>query len=237
MSPQKPIVVTPNETRRISNRKPEPFSEVSQRSSDTSYETKSNNRFYVSLNGGAAFTQNLKSDLTSSSDFILDTGVAGYHAAAAAGYKFLKNFRVELEGSFSRTNINKATVALTSLGLAAVDDSVEGHVNSLAAMGNIYYDFSVVKKYVPYIMGGVGGVYLELDNVDSPSLFKFDDKDFAIAFQFGAGIHYLLTDNMSLDFSYRFFKAIDPKFQNIIGTEIKPSFNDHRLGIGILYSF
>ena len=59
------------------------------------------------------------------------------------------------------------------------------------------WNFTASKKIIPYISAGGGPIYT---NLDIPGL----GSEFNGNYQAGAGFHYLIKKNMTVDFNYRF---------------------------------
>jgi opacity protein-like surface antigen len=86
-------------------------------------------------------------------DFIYDYSLVG---TGAFGYAWVPldspaGFRLELEGSYRRTEVEHLVDSATASILTA-----EGYLESIGAMFNAYVDFNLGKKFVPYVGGGIG---------------------------------------------------------------------------------
>ena len=124
--------------------------------------------------------------------------VWGLTAAAGVSVPVAGNYvRAELEYGQNRT-ANKGMVDVSFIDVAY-------RLKTQSILFNGYYDFETCTRLVPYVGAGFGwantkGRVIE-DNSDN---VKFDN--WAFAWQVGAGTTYELTENLALDFGYRFMK-------------------------------
>ena len=150
-----------------------------------------------------------------------------FFGAFATGWKFSTGFRLELESSFSRNDVESVNGA-TAGGRLQV-----GGINI-----NALYDFSPFGRVTPYI--GLGFGYSSFSAKSMPlgaAGVAVSDRDWAPTAQGIAGITFNLNQRWSLFGDYRYFVALsDPEFQTPTGiTEVEH--HDNRLMIGVRYSF
>ncbi len=91
----------------------------------------------------------------------------GFQYTVAFGRDFLEEFRLEFELSYLASQSYSGAVSGTEL---RVDDifNVDADVDSTIVMANIAYDFDQLNWWsTPYIRGGIGVAYTEVDAVSS----------------------------------------------------------------------
>ncbi len=150
----------------------------------------------------------------------------GYTVSAAIGRQF-GAFRGELELAYQSNDIDThnnvavgggiidsedAGVLITgspNLGVtvgALVDDG-EGSIDTTYLMANGYYDFTPLGPVRPYVGGGVGVGFVNVDY--SPSGVQIVDDDATVfAYQLIAGASYDISDRTALFAQYR-YRATD----------------------------
>lgn len=75
---------------------------------------------------------------------------------------------------------------------------------------NVYYDFVNDSDFTPYVGGGLGGAYLDVtsDTTIHSSGWSYDANgntgQWNFAWNLGGGVAYKVSDNMALDFGYRY---------------------------------
>ena len=131
----------------------------------------------------------------------------------AAGYRFNPNFRLEGEVSYRENDLS-----LTG---------TSGESKTGTAFVNAWYDWANTSKFTPYVGGGIGIAHNELKGTAFGTYF--DDKDYAFAYQAGAGVAYNLCPHFDLTADYRFVDT--SKFEN--GEDLKA----HEVLAGVRYSF
>jgi outer membrane autotransporter protein len=82
----------------------------------------------------------------------------------------------------------------------------------------------------PYLMAGVGG---ENVGVDGTYLgFSYSEDETVFAGQVGAGLASAVSENVSIDTEYRYFRAKNPEFDGV-----EAEISGHRLQVGVRYTF
>jgi opacity protein-like surface antigen len=155
---------------------------------------------YMSANLGYADLMNSSIE-NSPAEFKWDGGVV---TNVAVGYDFV-GFRAEGEIGYQYNEIDKVRVNNNSYNV-----NNNGEIYNWNFMANGYYDFHNQSAFTPFVMAGIGVVYVELD----PKNGINNDDDTVFAYQFGAGVAYALSDTVNLTASYRYFAADDPEFYN-----------------------
>lgn len=156
---------------------------------------------YLSSSFGGAFGTDLGLD---SADRGYDSG---WWTSFAIGYQLTQPIRLELEGSYSKSNFNGGDDR----------DSIE----ATALLFNGWYDFNANAPLSYYVGGGLGGAHIVPGN-DANGL----------ALQLGGGLKFKLNERFALNLDYRYFTAPSLSFNNI-----DASFSEHRLGVGISMLF
>lgn len=137
------------------------------------------------------------------------------------GYMFENGVRVELE--------RKQTAAEFQLDVfdasgARVARS-ESDYDVTALMANVWYDFKADDegRWRPYVGLGIGPSEMELDG----------DSDEGMAYQFGGGLRWHMTERLALGGSYRYFQVDDGNFE---GLEVEGQ-AQQLLGVDLIYHF
>jgi opacity protein-like surface antigen len=159
--------------------------------------------WYVSVFGGAAFSQDIDYDLFQSGVQAYDGHQeldTGFLVGGAIGTRLWDAVRAEIEVSYQR---NKAgDVLYDNPGNYPYDGN--GYSDAIYVLGNAWYDIPVSEDIVPYLGGGAGIAFVKQD-IDQPDdTFGPSGRDSGFAFQLGGGVGFSLTDNIVLDVGYRF---------------------------------
>ncbi len=155
---------------------------------------------------------------------------SGFVFGGAVGYQILEQWRVELGATYEGRDLDAAD------SLLLLDS---GDVDVLAVMASFYRDFSlkiggdIIK---PFIGGGIGVARLELDNLVPafPNGPVPDEQDTNFAWTGTAGVGYQLTEQLALDFRYRYMDAgaftVDTTFETSEG-----DYRSHAIMVGMRY--
>lgn len=146
----------------------------------------------------------------------------GYALSAAIGRRF-GNWRGELELAYQSNDVDThrdvqaagiplgaedAGVLITgspNLGVSVADlvAAGRGSVDTTFAMANLYYDFNAWSGFTPYVGGGIGAGFVNVDY--SPSDVQIVDDDATVlAYQVIAGASYDVSDRIELFAQYRY---------------------------------
>lgn len=147
----------------------------------------------------------------------------GYTLSAALGRRFGNGLRGEVELAYqsndvdTHNNVQAAAIPLDNedvgvlisgapLQGATVGEVVadgRGSVDTTFLMANLYYDFAQYGALTPYVGGGLGVGFVNVDY--SPSgVGIVDDNDTVLAYQLVAGASYAFNDNTALFAQYRY---------------------------------
>lgn len=150
--------------------------------------------------------------------------------AAAAGYRFNPNVRVEGEVSY-RNNDYADTIT---------GASASGDIKGTTLMANAWYDFANASALTPYVGGGLGIMRANADVKFPGFITTIDDSDVAFAWQLGGGLAYDVTSSVALTADYRYmdtgnfnFKVSNGGVANIDAGD----YSAHEVRVGARYSF
>ena len=142
----------------------------------------------------------------------------GYAINGQVGYAFNNGFRVELEGSYTRydvdrhsgltvggANIDGVDVAVLTRGApAATNPSVgavfadgQGRVSNFGLFGNVFYDINTGSSFKPYVGAGIGYQWADIQYRPS-GVDVADDNDGGFAYQLMAGASFAVSDNAEI---------------------------------------
>lgn len=84
--------------------------------------------------------------------------------------------------------------------------------SALTFMANGYLDIGMAGSAIePYVMAGIGVASVSFND----EIKGIDDSDTVLAYQFGAGLGFEATSNVTLDLGYRYFMTGDVTFDDI----------------------
>jgi opacity protein-like surface antigen len=168
---------------------------------------------------------NVPAGSTAAVELEFDTG---FFINFAPGYDF-GDFRLESEFAYEVNNIGKINETLNAPGVDPVSDSSYvkgGNVTNLSLLFNGYYDFLKGSAVRPYITAGIGVARV------NAQIEGDDDTDSVFAYQVGVGLSYNMSENVALDFGYRYFATSD---LDAFGLEFSNS--SHSILLGARYNF
>ena len=181
--------------------------------------------FYVGAEGGVNW-------LLNNGIYSMDTGWA---AGGVVGYDFVGP-RVELEGVFrhnngSRPNFFASTTCTNPPATVAPNQpictttsggTVRGHIEQLAVLANLLYDFVPGATITPYIGAGAGVAFVDQD-INGCSLCSTQ-----FAYQGILGLSWNIDQNFRVNLDGRYYGTTSP------GTYIN---NDITLMVGVSFKF
>lgn len=151
----------------------------------------------------------------------------GWNAGAVLGAHVMDNLRAEVEVSHSQLKTNSKLDVTVFNGTAferAESGNDSDHLSSTFILGNLWFDIPFNDRISPYVGGGAGIAHVNGDfgasnNNGTAENFSatISARDWAFAYQLGAGLRFGITDKIMIDAGYR-FKGIDsvnlgnPKF-------------------------
>jgi len=136
--------------------------------------------------------------------------------------------RVEGELSYRKNDTDKLSATVSIFGPPPVhaETPIDGEIEALSLMANIYKDFETNSVLTPFIGLGVGFSKLDAELEGQSE----DDTVFAYQFILGTGIK--VAETVNIDISYRYFATSDPQFDT---TEME--YASHNLMLGARFSF
>lgn len=163
----------------------------------------------------------------------------GVDVGGTAGFD-LGYVRLEGELSYKQGNIRRIDDQLTGINYY----DIHGRIGALALMGNIFFDLHNPSPITPYIGGGIGAAFLNLDNIYGTSNSTGDrvqlypsDHETNLAYQGGAGLNLAITRRISLDLGYRYFMTNRTRFNNGSTVENDLRFESNNVAIGLRVKF
>jgi len=142
------------------------------------------------------------------------------------GYKFLSNWRTELEYAYRNTDVTRTQASGAASG--------EATANTL--MWNVLYDFEGFGQVTPYIGAGLGMINLDLENVTplaGGSSIDTDENDFA--YQGILGANFDVSENLDLFAQYQYL-ASELDFSTSAGSS-DVDYDAHTVFVGLRYLF
>ncbi len=145
--------------------------------------------------GDVGYSVNEDPDLSlASTSFNNEKMDESWSIGAGFGYNFTDNIRgdLTLDHRFEAdvTGTNSLTAARSTATLA-----------STVGLANLYYDFRDREHFAPYLGGGIGWSYNEMDGQTGAAS---SDESFELALAAMAGFSYRLDDGWLFDAGYRF---------------------------------
>ncbi|XUU59477.1 outer membrane protein [Erythrobacter sp. HA6-11] len=148
----------------------------------------------------------------------------GYAISGQIGYAFENGLRTELEGSFTKydvdshseltvggTDIDALDVAvLTRAAPDAANPTVgaviadgQGSVKNFGLFGNVFYDIQTGSAFKPYVGAGLGYQWVDVEFAPS-GVDVADDDDGAFSYQLMAGAGFAVTESVDLFAQYTY---------------------------------
>lgn len=196
---------------------------------------------YIGLSGGIALPEDSQNSgefdtaVPETPDFgsiPADTSVGwetefdtGFALNAQFGYAFDNGFRVELEGAYSRYDVDTHSgLTVGGADIDGVDSAVltrgtpdaanptvgdliadgQGNVTNFGIFGNIFYDIQTGSGFKPFVGGGIGYQWVDVE-FEPSGVEVANDDDGVFAYQLMAGASYELSPSTELfgQYTYR----------------------------------
>ncbi len=149
----------------------------------------------------------------------------GWGGAASIGWGFGNGIRAEVEGNYRTNAVNKFG-GFGGPRASAAFSKATGREHEYGVMGNAFYDFQLPAFFptmpipvVPYIGGGVGYIWTDLNNVGGRRLpagntVSIDDTQGRFAYQGIAGLAFPVTaiPGLSITAEYRYLGTLQDNF-------------------------
>ena len=163
--------------------------------------------WYLGVGAGANFLQDNDAKIGATTNRIESS--PGFLLDSAIGFGFESQLRPEFEIAYRRNTVDKTSG--TGSGVA------RGNMNSVAFMGNLFYDFQTQTGLTPYLGVGVGGALVGADDAGIVFSSTFDNQPFLFAYQGIAGFSYELSERWDITADYRYFATLDPDYKTRTG--------------------
>ena len=138
------------------------------------------------------------------------TAEKGFAVTAAIGYGW-GGFRTEGEVMYAQADLDQIVVNAPGdiSGLTSGTFSAQGSQTYAGMLLNGAYDFQNDTGFVPFVMVGGGAIYQSLKDTRAGSVSIPNVRDWAMAYQAGAGVNIGLSGNLSAEVSYRYLGMTD----------------------------
>ncbi|NOQ45597.1 MAG: outer membrane beta-barrel protein, partial [Desulfobulbaceae bacterium] len=154
------------------------------------------NSYYVKGNVGIGMAMDTDVDnMPDNAGTAKVTYDSGFVATGAIGYDLACPARVEIEYLWQKNDLDRLSYD------NQIQNFSDGDLKTQAFMFNGYYDVDTGSPWTPFIGAGLGWAKVDLD---TPAL-PLGDNDDVFAYQFMAGVAYIIDDQWSVDAQYRFF--------------------------------
>jgi opacity protein-like surface antigen len=193
-------------------------------------------RYYASIFVGPSFSSSLRNDWNPSfyEKFDLSTG---WTLGIAAGMRVMPWLRAEVEISHQKFETERSYQVLDGSVLSSIPEDHD--MSATYLLGNVWADIRTSYPITPYIGGGLGAAWLDLDGIwSTPGGATRVDGDVAFAWQLGGGVQYEFTESWALDVGYRYKRvesahlAASPGGQDFEGT-----LQSHTIQVGLTRRF
>ncbi|MEL6785196.1 MAG: outer membrane beta-barrel protein, partial [Pseudomonadota bacterium] len=109
--------------------------------------------------------------------------------------------------------------------------------SAVYGLANGYVDYSL-GAITPFVSAGVGYGQLDLSQQGvTPTGVVMNDSAGGLAWQVGAGAAFAVTDSVTVDLGYRFFKVQDVGLSAVDGTQSDVDLESHQINLGIRKAF
>lgn len=175
------------------------------------------------LEGGGIFSELEDADFDFEPDVGPGADFENEYDQGSGGYLILGRdpkgpWRQELELKLIKNDLDSST--LTNGAPSNMGDDIE----NTSLMLNIWRDFNHEGRVKPYIGGGIG--YTQIDTNS--------DEDEVPGFQLGTGLGIGLTDRLSVNVGYRYFKTTGLHLNN---GDLEGKYGGHLAQVGLRYNF
>lgn len=174
--------------------------------------------WYLGFDAGATYVPERGATFSgTSADVEFDTG---YAFSGEVGYSFGPSLRAGLELGWRGNDVDSVEGGIAD----------EGSLNAVSLMGNFTFDVPTDTAFVPYVGGGVGGAWLDADDLGG----LVSDRDVVLAYQARAGVRYALSPNASLNLGYRYFGTEEASFDEG-GQSVDMDYGSHSIMLGLTF--
>lgn len=156
---------------------------------------------------------------------------SGLAVQLALGYEWSPNWNLEAEFAVRRATADTITPA-NGTAVAAT-----GSLLTMSMMANGVRGLDFGWPLTPYVMLGGGFARVQARDIVAAGVSNTNSSDWALAYQFGGGFDYPLSQNWSVDFSYRYFATTKPEFANAAAAKYESELASHDFLVGTRYRF
>jgi opacity protein-like surface antigen len=154
---------------------------------------------------------------------------AGFAISGAAGYRFDRHLRAEVEAGYQEAEIGD--LIIPGVG----DVSGDWSVAVVTTLVNVIYDIDYWDALaVPYVGAGLGFGYAMLDSKPGAAL-QIDASSSEFAWNALAGVRFRVF-NTRLSLGYRYLGTTNLDFSDS-GVRVASEFSSHQIVLGIGYEF
>lgn len=148
-----------------------------------------------------------------------------------------EGFRGELELSYSDSDIDNTNFS----GNALPQEDANGGISTTRFLASIYRDFSNESAFTPYIGGGLGVAFTDLDISYGPGV-TLNESDENLSAQIVLGGSYELTDQLALTTDLRFTRDFDVESSRLSPTgdltgTVSDDIDNVSLNLGLRFAF
>jgi opacity protein-like surface antigen len=200
--------------------------------------------WYVGGQAGASFLEDAEN--SGSGSDITSRTKNGYSLSGAAGFGFGNGLRADGEFGYRRHGFDSLQIRAdgglgAAFGVGSLNGSTlkaTGHLSALSLLGNLWYDVDLGSGVKPYLGGGLGAARISATNIAVSGVTIVNGGDTVFAFQVGAGVGYEIFPAATLSLDYRYFRAADPTFKDLVlGTSFRSEYRVHDVRLGVRYQF
>ena len=187
--------------------------------------------WYVTLFGGASFPNNVKTQFYGD-EYSVDLKT-GFVIGGAVGRRINDVFRVEGELSYARYKASEYSYGGSS------NYPASGNLSATYLLANVWADVAHFGDAKLYVGGGLGAAYVTADTHFDGNDYGYGPGGWGFAGQVGAGVTYALTQNLDLDFGYRFkaVTGVDLDDNDGGGTYEDAKLYSHNVQVGLTLKF
>lgn len=152
----------------------------------------------------------------------------------AVGYAF-DPIRAEIEISYRNADVDKVTIDQIGVLTGA------GDVGILTPMLNAFVDFEIRHDIKPFIGGGIGWAFIDVETDSGTVGLVVNDDDSALAWNIIGGVSWAFMDRAEIVTFYRYLYVTETDFKaallGVPGTLEADSLSAHEINVGLRFGF
>jgi opacity protein-like surface antigen len=162
----------------------------------------------------------------------------GWQLGTAVGYSFRPwgawvQPRLEGELAYMQNSVDSHTIG----GTKSSDPTAFGTLSVFSFLANTYLDFPVTRNFVPYISGGIGVGFVDIDRHGTNGTGVYlDDDGTGFTWQGGAGAA-IGIGRFLMDVGYRYQQTMDIDVKPVSGATSSVDIGSHIIRIGFRQPF